>query len=86
MFGRGGGWGIPIAPCTLMVTVGGIARKPRFVDGELRERELLSLTLSFDHAVVDGAPAARFARRLTELIESADGLDDPVAVAGVLDV
>jgi hypothetical protein len=28
MFGPGGGWGIPIAPPTLMITVGGIATKP----------------------------------------------------------
>jgi hypothetical protein len=27
-----------------------------------------------DHEVVDGAPAARFARRLGELVEQADGL------------
>jgi len=75
MFGGGGGWGIPIAPCTLMVTVGGIATRPRYVAGELCERDMLSLTLTFDHAIVDGAPAARFARRLTELVESADGPD-----------
>ena len=69
-----GGWGIAIASPTLMVTVGGITRKPRFVDGVLCDRELLALTLSFDHTVVDGAPAARFASRLTDLIESASGL------------
>lgn len=32
-------------------------------------REYLSLTLSFDHDVVEGAPAARFTARLKELIE-----------------
>jgi pyruvate/2-oxoglutarate dehydrogenase complex dihydrolipoamide acyltransferase (E2) component len=74
MFGSGGGWGIPIAPPTLMVTVGGISTQPRLVDGELCNREFLSVTLSFDHDVVDGAPAARFSRRLAELVESADGL------------
>jgi hypothetical protein len=74
MFGPAGGWGIPIAPPTLMITVGGIATKPRYVDGDLQARELLDLTISVDHEVVDGAPAARFARRLTELIEQADGL------------
>lgn len=74
MFARGG-WGIPIAPPTLMVTVGGITRKPRFVEGILLDREFLALTLSFDHAVVDGAPAARFANRLTGLLESTAGLD-----------
>jgi len=78
MFGSGGGWGIPIAPCTLMITVGGIATKPRYMAGELGPRDMLSLTLTFDHAIVDGAPAARFARRLTELIESADGLSAEV--------
>ena len=35
MFGPGGGWGIPIAPPTLMITVGGIATKPRYVNGTL---------------------------------------------------
>jgi pyruvate/2-oxoglutarate dehydrogenase complex dihydrolipoamide acyltransferase (E2) component len=74
MFGPAGGWGIPIAPPTLMITVGGIATKPRYVDGQLLARELLDLTISVDHEVVDGAPAARFARRLAELVEQADGL------------
>jgi pyruvate/2-oxoglutarate dehydrogenase complex dihydrolipoamide acyltransferase (E2) component len=31
----------------------------------------LSLTLSFDHDIVDGAPAARFAKDFKELLESA---------------
>ena len=74
MFGPAGGWGIPIAPSTLMITVGGIATKPRYLDGQLQPREMLDLTISVDHEVVDGAPAARFARRLAELVEQADGL------------
>jgi pyruvate/2-oxoglutarate dehydrogenase complex dihydrolipoamide acyltransferase (E2) component len=57
-----------------MITVGGIVTKPRYVDGELRPRELFDLTISVDHEVVDGAPAARFARRLAELVEQAGGL------------
>jgi len=76
MFGPNGGWGIPIAPATLMITIGGIARKPRIIDGSLQERELLAVTISVDHAIVDGAPAARFAARLAELVESADSLAD----------
>ena len=66
MFGPAGGWGIPVGPATLMITVGGIAGKPRYVAGRLVERELLDVTVSLDHAIVDGATAARFARRLTE--------------------
>jgi pyruvate/2-oxoglutarate dehydrogenase complex dihydrolipoamide acyltransferase (E2) component len=35
---------------------------------------MLSLTVIFDHDVVDGAPAARFVKRLVELIEGGYGL------------
>ncbi|MFZ2357889.1 MAG: 2-oxo acid dehydrogenase subunit E2 [Anaerolineae bacterium] len=31
-------------------------------------------TLSFDHDIVDGAPAARFARRFVQLVEEAYGI------------
>ncbi len=40
-------------------------------------REILNLTVLFDHDVVDGAPATRFTHRLVELIESGFGLDEP---------
>jgi pyruvate/2-oxoglutarate dehydrogenase complex dihydrolipoamide acyltransferase (E2) component len=58
---------------TLGMTVGDIQTKPVVVadDGTIVAREMLSLTLIFDHDVVDGAPAARFVSRLVEEIESA---------------
>ena len=74
MFGSGPGWGIPIPTYTLSITVGGIAEKPGVVDGRIEIREYLSITISFDHDIVDGAPAARFTQRLKELIESGYGL------------
>lgn len=77
MFGIGAGWGVGIVPLhTLCLTVGGIARKPGLVDGRVEPREYLSLTASVDHDVVDGAPAARFAKHLRELIEGAAVLRD----------
>ena len=77
MFGDGAGWGIPAStPTTLMLTVGGIGTKPVAIDGQIESREYLSLTISVDHDIVDGAPAARFTRSLKELIESGYGLDD----------
>jgi len=85
MFGPGGGWGIPIAPLTLMITVGGIATKPRYVNGTLEPRELLDVTISVDHDLVDGAPAARFARSLAELLENADALTSPARTRGTDD-
>ena len=54
--------------------MGGIALKPAVVGDQILPREILHLTIGFDHDVVDGAPAARFVRRLTELIESGYGL------------
>jgi pyruvate/2-oxoglutarate dehydrogenase complex dihydrolipoamide acyltransferase (E2) component len=77
MFGKSGGWPLPIPNVhPLGVAVGGISRKPRFTgkEDELQARELLDLTLMFDHDVIDGAPAARFSARLIELMESAHGL------------
>ena len=57
-----------------MITIGGITTKPRYLDGSLEPREMLDLTISIDHDIVDGALAARFARRLAEPVEQTDGL------------
>jgi pyruvate/2-oxoglutarate dehydrogenase complex dihydrolipoamide acyltransferase (E2) component len=74
MFGQGSGWGIPLSLHTLTVTLGGIAEKPGVVADEIGIHEYLSVTVSFDHDIVDGAPAARFAQRLRTLVESGFGL------------
>jgi pyruvate/2-oxoglutarate dehydrogenase complex dihydrolipoamide acyltransferase (E2) component len=76
MFGKGAGWGIPITDYTLGITLSGIAEKPGVVGGRIEIREYLSMTLSFDHDIIDGAPAARFTQRLKELIENGYGLSD----------
>jgi len=77
MFGGGySGWGLTPTPQPLGLVVGGIAWKPVVVDGRIEPREILNLTVLFDHDVVDGAPATRFTRRLVELIESGYGLDE----------
>ena len=79
MFGKSGGWGIGFLPThTLGLTVGGIAQKPGVHEGQIEVREYLNLTLSFDHDIVDGAPAARFTRKLIELIETATVLEEAV--------
>jgi pyruvate/2-oxoglutarate dehydrogenase complex dihydrolipoamide acyltransferase (E2) component len=83
MFGEEAGWGIPPAtPQTLYITVGGIGVKRDAVNGSIAIREYLSLTISFDHEMIDGAPAARFTQRLKELIESGYGLDDSTVESG----
>lgn len=72
MVGRGGGWGTAFQVHPLEVVVGGIAVTPGVTDRGIAAREHLHVTLSFDHDVVDGAPAARFASRLRDLIEAPD--------------
>jgi pyruvate/2-oxoglutarate dehydrogenase complex dihydrolipoamide acyltransferase (E2) component len=83
MFGKGGSaWGIPMASFTLTITLGSIARKPGVVDDEIMIREYLNMTVSIDHDIVDGAPAARFAQELRQLIEGAYGLVEAVGADG----
>ena len=75
MFGNRLGWGIGFLMAhTLGVTVGGIGERPVVHDGAIAIRECLDMTLSFDHDIVDGAPAARFAQTITEMIESGSAL------------
>jgi hypothetical protein len=74
MFGHSSGWALTPPMHSLGLVVGGIAHKPAVVEGRNELREILNLTVAFDHDVVDGAPAARFVRRLVELIESGYGL------------
>jgi pyruvate/2-oxoglutarate dehydrogenase complex dihydrolipoamide acyltransferase (E2) component len=86
MFGEGhSGWGIFPVSQVLGLVVGSIAWKPAVVQGRVEPREILHLTVMFDHDIVDGAPAARFTKRLVELIESGTGLmeDQPPAVPDV---
>lgn len=71
MFGAGAGWGIPFGNHTLNVTIGGIAEKPGVAQGAIAVREYVCITLTLDHDIIDGAPAARFAQQFKELVESA---------------
>jgi pyruvate/2-oxoglutarate dehydrogenase complex dihydrolipoamide acyltransferase (E2) component len=86
MFGKGhAGWGIASGTHVLDLIVGGTTRNLAEVEGRIESRDMLSLTIIFDHDVIDGAPAARFTRRLVELIESGYGLDK-ISAVGAKDV
>jgi hypothetical protein len=73
MVGEGGGWGIPIICNTLAVTIGGLHESAS--DKTSEPRQLLDITVSGDHDIVDGAPLARFASHLRQLLEQGYGLD-----------
>ena len=64
-------------PETAILGVGRIADKAVVVGGKVEARTMCTLSLSFDHRVVDGAPAAAFLARLAELLER------PYALLGI---
>lgn len=61
-------------PRAAVFVVGSVVEKAWVHAGQIAPRSVLSLSIIVDHDLVDGAPAARFASRLQELVESADGL------------
>lgn len=69
-------WGIPIGIHPLIVAVGAIAKRPGIVHEQIVVREYVGLTVLFDHDVIDGAPAARFIKRLQALMVGGYGLRD----------
>jgi pyruvate dehydrogenase E2 component (dihydrolipoamide acetyltransferase) len=56
-------------PECAILGVGRIKAQPAVVDGAVVVRQKMWLSLTFDHRLVDGAPAARFLGRLVELVE-----------------
>jgi pyruvate/2-oxoglutarate dehydrogenase complex dihydrolipoamide acyltransferase (E2) component len=74
MFGKGSGWGIPVPNHSLQLTLGTVAEKPGVVNHRVEVCQYLSLTISFDHDIMDGAPVARFTGRLSKLVEKGYGL------------
>ncbi|MCL5103533.1 MAG: 2-oxo acid dehydrogenase subunit E2 [Armatimonadetes bacterium] len=47
-----------------------IVQKPVVIDEDIEIRSMMNLCLSFDHRVMDGAPAAEYLARLKEILES----------------
>jgi pyruvate dehydrogenase E2 component (dihydrolipoamide acetyltransferase) len=49
--------------------VGKIMEKPVVLHGGIHVRSMMTLSLVFDHRLIDGAPAARFLAKVKELLE-----------------
>ena len=56
-------------PQCAILGMGRIIEKPAVVNGTMMPRKLMALSLTFDHRVVDGGPAARFLNRVREYVE-----------------
>jgi pyruvate/2-oxoglutarate dehydrogenase complex dihydrolipoamide acyltransferase (E2) component len=72
MFGRGFGYGIPITPHPVHLMIGGIEKREVLRKGEAVRREIAAVTLTLNHDVADGAPAARFVTLLRGTIEAGE--------------
>ena len=59
---------INLPECAIL-GVGRIKRQPVMVGDEVLGRHMVWLSLTFDHRLVDGGPAARFLQRVVQLLE-----------------
>jgi len=57
-------------PEVAILGVGGLSLKPVMKDGEVKHVQSINLSLTVDHQVVDGAPAARFLKTLCASLEN----------------
>jgi pyruvate dehydrogenase E2 component (dihydrolipoamide acetyltransferase)/2-oxoglutarate dehydrogenase E2 component (dihydrolipoamide succinyltransferase) len=53
----------------MLIQPGPIEEKPVVRDGEIVARPMMVFSLTFDHRIVDGVPAGKFAGKIRELIE-----------------
>lgn len=56
-------------PQTAILGMGRVVEKPAVYAGDICARSMMTLSLSFDHRVVDGAPAAAFLQSIKGLAE-----------------
>jgi pyruvate dehydrogenase E2 component (dihydrolipoamide acetyltransferase) len=61
---------VPLARCPMLILVPEIRPRPWAVGDRACVRPVLRLCATFDHRIIDGAAAGRFAARLTKLFET----------------
>jgi pyruvate dehydrogenase E2 component (dihydrolipoamide acetyltransferase) len=62
-------------PEAAILGVGKIVEKPVVVDGKVEVKPLMTLSLSYDHRIVDGAPAAKFLQKIKHYMESPEAFE-----------
>jgi hypothetical protein len=53
----------------IALSFGSVSKKPWVVNGKVEVRDILHLTVAFNHDVIDGVPAGRFVQDLVRTIE-----------------
>ena len=72
--GRLSGWIIPASMHPLSIGIGSLNKKPAVYKGEITKRDILHVTIAFDHDVIDGMPALKFVDALVAGLEAGEGL------------
>ena len=57
-------------PESAILGLGRIRKEPVVIDDKIVAREQMTLSLTVDHRIIDGAPAARFLQTLSQVIEN----------------
>lgn len=73
MMGTINGWFLHKSVHPLSFGIGSILKKPVVIDGQIKAREMLHMTILCDHDVLDGAPMVKFLNELTRYIENGEG-------------
>lgn len=77
MYLNSSSWFIPHGTATVLLTIGSISNElVQQENGQIESKEMLHVTASFDHEIIDGAPAARFMSRFEEILKSGDLLKE----------
>jgi pyruvate/2-oxoglutarate dehydrogenase complex dihydrolipoamide acyltransferase (E2) component len=72
--GRLSGWILPASMHPLSIGIGTLNKKAAIHQGEICKRDILHLTIAFDHDVIDGMPALAFVDTLVSKMEAGEGL------------
>jgi pyruvate dehydrogenase E2 component (dihydrolipoamide acetyltransferase) len=57
-------------PQVALLGIGVIEKKPVIINDEIQIREVMPISLTFDHRVIDGATAGKFRQRMKMLVEN----------------
>jgi len=77
MQGNFPGWAIPLGGSqAFMLLIGGVVKKPGVIDEEkIGVRDIMHVTLTVDHDIVDGGPMVRFVDILGKHLKNGAGLE-----------
>lgn len=82
MYGQSVLWFMPLSGAMVTVTVGCLVEKSCVRDGRLDQRVHLCLTVTFNHDIVDRAPAAQFLKCFSIIMTSGELLREAISASG----